>query len=105
MVIQMVGAGDQAAVAYRLSVFFPYAALVWAAGGWSVTRTAAPLAGALVLAVVGLVSGFLLAYYGLAPEPRLLISGAFAGLLYGFLGGLILGRILSAPPPAPAEEP
>lgn len=105
MVIQMIGAGDQTAVAFRLGSYFPYVALIWAAGGWSVTRTAAPLAGALTMAVVGLVSGLMLAYFGLAPEPRLLMAGAFAGLLYGFLGGLILGRILSAPPPAEMEEP
>lgn len=104
MVMQMIGVGDQAAVAYRLSPYMFQVGLVWAAGGWSVTRTAAPLAGSFILGIVGLASGIILAVYGLHSEARIVAAGAFGGLLYGFLGGLILGRILTAPPPVTEDE-
>ena len=104
LVMQMIGAGDFTAIAFRLQPYWHQTALVWAAGGWSVTRTAAPLAGSFILGVVGLASGIILAKYGLHSEVRLLFAGAFGGLLYGFLGGLILGRVLSAPPPDKAAD-
>ena len=98
MVMHMIGAGDETAVAYRLSPYLVYTVLVWAAGGWSVTRTAAPLAGAVILAVVGLVTGLLLAWFGLDHGVRLFAAGALGGLFYGFLGGLILSRVAGIPP-------
>jgi hypothetical protein len=104
MVMQMIGVGDQVAVAYRLSPYMLQTALVWAAGGWSVTRTAAPLAGSLIMGIVGLASGIILAVYGLHMEAKIVAAGAFGGLLYGFLGGLILGRILAVPSPADEDE-
>ena len=100
----MIGAGDQSAIAYRLSPYVVYTALVWAAGGWSVTRAGVSMAGAFILAVVGLATGILLAWFGLGGEMRLLATGAFGGMVYGFLGGLILGRVLSAPPTGEAES-
>jgi hypothetical protein len=105
MVMEMIGVGDQTAVAFRLSPYVFQAGLVWAAGGWSVTRTAAPLGGAFIMGIVGLASGIILAAYGLHHEARVVAAGAFGGLLYGFLGGLILGRVLAAPPSdAEAED-
>jgi hypothetical protein len=104
MVMEMIGVGDQTAVAYRLSPYIFQTALVWAAGGWSVTRTNAPLAGSMILGVVGLTSGIILAVYGLHTEAKIVAAGAFGGLLYGFLGGLILGRILALPSPVSKDE-
>jgi ABC-type cobalamin transport system permease subunit len=104
LVLQMIGAGDQTALAYQLAPYIPHAALVWAVGGWAVARTGITVAGATILSIVGLVSGTLLAYFGLGSEARLLGGGAFGGAFYGFLGGLILGRILEVPPPDDAEE-
>lgn len=105
MVVEMIGAGDQSAVAFRLSPYVFYVALVWAAGGWTITRTAIPLAGAVILAAVGLVTGIMLAYFGLDMGIRLLAAGAFGGLVYGFLGGLILGRVLCAEPGGGGDSP
>jgi hypothetical protein len=104
LVLQMIGAGDQIAIAYRLAPFILYAGLFWAAGGWAVARAGIPLASASILAIVGLVSGLLLAWFGLGNEIRLLAGGGFGGVLYGFLGGLILGRILETPAPDETEE-
>jgi len=104
LVMQMIGAGAEISVAYRLSPYLIYTALVWAAGGWSVTRTVGPLPGGLTLAIVGLVTGLLLAWFGLGHEARLLAGGAFGGLVYGFLGGLILGQILIDPASIKADE-
>lgn len=94
-VMEMVGIGDQTAVAYRLSPYIFQTALVWAAGGWSVTRRATPQAGAFIMGIVGLASGIILAVYGLHNEARIVAAGAIGGLLYGILGGFVLGRVLA----------
>lgn len=104
MVMEMIGVGNQAAVAYRLSPYVLQSALVWAAGGFSVTRLANPLGGAVIMGIVGLATGIILAVYGLNSEAKIVAAGAFGGLLYGALGGMILGRILSTHVPAKDDE-
>ena len=104
LVLQMIGAGDQTALAYQLAPYILHAALVWAVGGWAVARTGITVAGATIMSFVGLVSGTLLAYFGLGGEARLLGGGAFGGAFYGFVAGLILGRILESPLADETEE-
>ena len=104
-VLQMTGAGDQMALSYHLAPYIVHTALIWAAGGWAVTRSGSPLAGGLTMAVVGLVTGMLLVVLGLDAEAKLLAGGACGGVVYGFLGGLILGRITEAPAPEGEDTP
>lgn len=97
LALQMAGIGDNAALSYYLSRLMVHAALVMGAGGLAVARTRHPLAGAPVLALTGLALAVYLVGVGLTSAPKPLVVGGLAGLIYGMLGGLILGRILAAP--------
>lgn len=93
--------GDEATLAVLLGRYLPHAALIWAVGGWAVTRTRFVLGGGLVLGATGLATGLFLMFAALHPAPKILAVGGVTGLIYGFLGGLLLARLLS---PIPAEE-
>jgi len=95
--LQYLGVGDQLFLGQLMSQYALITALIWAMGGWAVSRVAFPLGGAVILAVVGLASGVVLVALALEPQGKLLLWGGLSGLIYGFLGGLILGRILMVP--------
>ncbi len=46
--------GDESTLAYLLSRFLPHMALIWAVGGWAVSRATTVLAGAVTLGITGL---------------------------------------------------
>jgi hypothetical protein len=94
--------GDEITLTYLLSRYLLPFALIWAVGGMGVARIGFPLGGGLVLGVTGLATGLFLMAMALHPAPKILAVGGITGLIYGFLGGLLLGRVLQVPP---AEEP
>lgn len=96
--------GDQLALTRSLAPLWPWAALLWAAGGLTAVRTGAMLPAAVVLAVVGAASGALLVAFGPGVAAGPMAFGVIAGVVYGGLGGLILGRVLAPPPPEESEE-
>ena len=104
MVFHQARIGDEAALALRLSHFMPHVALIWAVGGWAVSRTRVALGAGLVLATTGLGAGLFLVFAALHPAAKILAVGGVTGLVYGFLGGLLLGRILSPLPDDPEED-
>lgn len=95
--------GDEMILAGRLAGYLPHVALVWAAGGWGVARVGFPFGGGVVLGVAGLVAALFAVSSALHVAPKILLVGGVTGLVYGFLGGLLLGRIL-APPGADGEH-
>jgi len=97
MVLQMGAAGDQWTLTRLLAPLWPWVTLIWAVGGWSVARMAAPLTGLLILAVVGAVTGGMAVGFGVGLNVGPIAIGTGAGAVYGSLGGLILGRVLSQP--------
>ncbi len=104
MVLFKARIGDETTLTYLLSRYLPHTMLLWAMGGWSVTRTRGYLGGSMVLALTGLASGLLLMFAALNPAPKILAVGGVTGLIYGFLGGLLLARVLAAPSANEAEE-
>ncbi len=91
--------GDQLELTRAVAPLWPWAALLWAAGGLSAVRSGSALLAAVVLGIVGAASGALLVVFGPGAAAGPLAFGVIAGLVYGGLGGLIMGRVL-APPPA-----
>lgn len=96
------GIGDETVLAGLLVRFVPYVALIWAAGGWGVSRLGFPLGGGIVMGGAGLASGLFAVSAALHTAPKILLVGGVTGLIYGFLGGLLLGRVLR--PNADDEE-
>jgi len=99
VVLQLRGAGDVSALAYYLSRFLVPCALVWAMGGVSVARVRHLQAAGIIMAIVGGITGAGLVAVALAPVLDYMVVGGLAGLVYGYLGGLILGRVLALPIP------
>ena len=95
--------GEQLELTMALAPLWPWVVLVWAAGGLSVGRVAAPRPGMAILTVVGLVTGGLTVAFGLGTLPAAMFMGVMVGGVYGGLGGMLLGRILTPPPPEESE--
>ena len=91
--LQIGGAGPQDFAALALQRYLLPAALIWAAGGWATARAGFLKAGMIILALVGAVSGGVLTVLAIAPEPAFLAAGGLGGLVYGLVGGMILGRL------------
>ncbi len=96
--------GDEATLALLLSQYVPHTALIWAAGAWAVSRTGIVLGSGLVLGITGLASGLFLMFAALHPAPKILAVGGVTGLVYGFLGGLLLSRLLMGPAAIAKEQ-
>ena len=91
--------GEQLEMTRMLAPLWPWAALLWAAGGLSAVRVTGAVQAGMVLGIVGAMSGALLVAFGPGIAPGPLAYGIIAGTIYGGLGGLILGRVLTPPPP------
>lgn len=92
---------DTFAGRWGLSGYAVYSMMAWGVGGWAVQKTGSKWLGAIILGMVGLVTGALFTAVGLGSESDLLLTGGGAGLLYGAVGGLIVGDALRSPPSDP----
>jgi hypothetical protein len=96
VMLQLGNIGGQLELTRLLVPLWPWAALLWAAGGLSAVRVGTPLPAALVLGLVGAASGALLVGLGPGMAPLPAVIGVVSGAVYGGLGGLILGRVLTS---------
>ncbi|MDD2272574.1 MAG: hypothetical protein PHP95_00045 [Desulfuromonadaceae bacterium] len=82
---------------WGLGGYAVYSIMAWAVGGWAVQRTGDKKLGAIILGTVGLVTGLVFTIAGLGTETNILLTGAGASLLYGAIGGMIIGDALRNP--------
>ncbi len=92
------GLMDSFSARWGLGGFAVYSVMAWAVGGWAVQRTGSKMLGAFVLGAVGLSTGLLFTGVGLGTETNILLAGGGAALLYGAVGGMIIGDALRDPP-------
>lgn len=95
--------GDETTLAFLFSPYVIYIALIWVVGAWAVTRTGFVLGGGLVLGLTGLASSLFLVLIALHPAVKILAVAGLTGSIYGFLGGLLLSRVLTDTVPTDAE--
>ena len=88
---------DTFSARWALGGFAVYSMMAWAVGGWAVQRTGDKRLGAIILGFVGLVTGLLFTGVGIGTAPNVLMTGGGAALLYGAIGGLIIGDALRSP--------
>jgi hypothetical protein len=88
---------DTFSARWELGGFAVYSMLAWAVGGWAVQRSGNKWLGAIILGFVGLVTGLLFTGVGIGTGTNLLLTGGGAAMLYGAIGGLIIGDALRSP--------
>lgn len=99
--IEFSGMMDSFQVRWGMGGFAVYSMMAWAVGGWAVQKTGDKKLGAIILGFVGLVTGLVFTGIGLGTAFNLLLTGGGAALLYGAIGGLIIGDALRDPPADP----
>ncbi len=95
--METMGVMDSFSARWDLGGFAVYSMMAWAVGGWAVHRSGNKWLGAMILGFVGLVTGLLFTGVGIGTEMSLLLTGGGAALLYGTVGGLIIGDALRSP--------
>lgn len=101
--ISMMGLMDTFSARWGLGGFAVYSMMSWAMGGWAVQKTGDKRMGAIVLGIVGLATGLLFTGFGISTEMNILLAGGGAALLYGAIGGMIIGDALRDPPADPND--
>ncbi len=96
--LSLTGNMDSFSARWGLGGFAVYSMMSWAVGGWAVQRTGDKKLGAIVLGSVGLATGLLFTGIGIGTEMNILLTGGGAALLYGAVGGMIVGDALRDPP-------
>jgi hypothetical protein len=95
--ISMMGLMDSFSARWGLGGFAVYSMMAWAVGGWAVQKTGDKKLGAIVLGSVGLTTGLLFTGVGISTDMNILLTGGGAALLYGAIGGMIIGDALRNP--------
>lgn len=99
--METMGLMDTYSARWALGGFAVYSMMAWAVGGWAVQRSGSKWHGAIILGFVGLATGLLFTGVGIGTEGSVLLTGGVAALLYGAVGGLIIGDALQS---APVDE-
>jgi len=95
--VEFSGLMDSFQVRWGMGGFAVYSMMAWGVGGWAVQRTGDKKMGAIILGFVGLATGLIFTSIGLGTEMNLLLIGGGAALLYGAIGGMIVGDALRDP--------
>ncbi|MHB8057765.1 MAG: hypothetical protein ACYDHC_07710 [Desulfuromonadaceae bacterium] len=101
--ISMMGMMDSFSARWGMGGFAVYSMMAWAVGGWAVQKTGDKRMGAIVLGSVGLITGLLFTAVGIGTAINIMMTGGGAALLYGAIGGMIIGDALRDPPADPAD--
>ncbi|HBA71270.1 MAG: hypothetical protein A2X82_19890 [Geobacteraceae bacterium GWC2_55_20] len=96
--LSFTGTMDSFSARWSLGGYAVYSIMAWAVGGWAVQKTGDKKPGAIILGSVGLASGLLFTWAGIGTELDVLLTGSIAALLYGAIGGMIIGDALRNPP-------
>ncbi|MDD2366822.1 MAG: hypothetical protein PHN84_11715 [Desulfuromonadaceae bacterium] len=99
--LSMMGFMDNFSARWGLGGFAVYSMMLWGVGGWAVQKTGDKKLGGIVLGLLGLISGILFTAIGISTEMDILLTGGVAAMLYGAVGGMIIGDALRDPPADP----
>lgn len=84
-------------VLFQVRSFVIPLALLWAIGGGVVGWQGGSATGVVAIGVCGLVSGLALGALALEGGPLLVLVSLLSGLVYGAVGGLLIGKAFHRP--------
>ena len=96
--MELTGTMDSFSARWALGGMAVYSIMAWAIGGRAAQKTGDRKLGAIALGTVGLISGLIFTGYGIGTDMKMLLVGGGAALLYGAIGGMIIGDALRNPP-------
>jgi hypothetical protein len=102
--MSLMGVMDSFSVRWEMGGFAVYSVMVWGVGGWAAQKTGSKKLGAIILGTVGLASGLIFTGIGVGTELNLLLTGGGASMLYGAVGGMIIGDALRDPIEPASDE-
>ena len=102
--MEFAGVMDGFSARWSLGGFAAYSMIIWGIGARSVQKTGSKMFGAIIFGAVGLASGLIFTGAGIGTGTTTLLIGGAAALLYGAVGGLIIGDAFRSPPVDP-ENP
>ena len=105
MAMETMGVLDSYSARWELGGFAVYSMMAWAVGGWAVQRSGNTWLGGIILGFVGLVTGLLFTWVGIGTQANMLLTGGGAALLYGAIGGMIIGDALRSRYVADESDP
>ena len=103
-VLAFAGITDNFSARWALGGYAVYSMMSWGVGGWAVQKTGSKTHGAIILGSVGLLSGLLFTSIGIGTEMTTLLYGSGAAMLYGAIGGMIIGDALRNPDQPAASD-
>ena len=95
--LSFAGVMDSFSARWEMGGFAVYSMLAWGVGGWAAQKTGGKLQGAVILGLVGLISGVVFTGFGVGTGVNHLLAGGVAALLYGSIGGMIIADALQDP--------
>lgn len=101
--MELFGTMDSFSARWGLGGFAVYSMMAWAVGGWAVQKTGDRKLGAIILGLVGLLTGLLFTGAGIGTDMNVLLTGGIAAMLYGAIGGMIIGDALRDPAADPND--
>jgi len=91
------GITDSFSARFALAGYAVYSVMAWSVGGWAAQKIGDRGFGALILGLVGAVSGLVFTGLGLGTHAIVLLIGGGAALLYGAIGGMLIADALREP--------
>jgi len=76
---------------WAIGGFAAYSMIIWGIGARSVQKIGSKKFGAIILGSVGCASGLIITGVGIGMEMNALLTGGGVALLYGAVGGMIIG--------------
>ncbi len=94
---------DSFSARWDLGGFAAYSMIIWGIGARSAQKVGSKLFGAIILGSVGLASGLIFAGVGISTQLNVLLTGGGVALLYGAVGGMIIGDAFRSSPVDPND--
>lgn len=97
------GVMDSFSARWDLGGLAAYSMIIWGIGARSAQKVGSKLFGAIILGSVGLASGLIFAGVGISTQLNVLLTGGGVALLYGAVGGMIIGDAFRSSPVDPND--
>jgi len=99
--MEYIGIMDDFSARWALGGFAVYSMIIWGIGARSAQKIGSKIYGAIILGSVGCASGLIITGVGIGTDINTLLTGGGVALLYGAVGGMIIGDAFRS---APVDE-